>query len=364
MKLDQQTLVHEKIEAGCARFVGKTILHTAPHHDDILLGYHTYAMQLLSGNTNHILYATSGYNGVRDEYVAKMIRGFDESVITTAMSMSYEQILHQFTQAYVAHASKEMLLVTQYMILQFVADIFGCRTHEAIADRLNWLLVYFGSKKQGAHDIELVQELKGRIRESEADRKWMICKGNIENIEHFRASFYQSPEQTCEQTLQNDVARLSMYLDTVKPDIITVALDPKGIGPKNHFTTLQLIARALQLSQHKNVEILGYRNVWSNFELQEASLIIPVTQHDIHEMKSIFVNCFATQKSTIFMGTDIDGNFADQAEQLQKIQLEQVQQALGKGLQDNQELIVQDYVGAIFMKKLTINELTGMINLL
>lgn len=360
MKLDQQTLVHEKIKAGCTRFVGKTILHTAPHHDDILLGYHTYAMQLLSGNTNHILYATSGYNGVRDEYVAKMIRGLDDSIIATAMNMSYEQLLHRFAQAYTAHASKEMLLLTQYMIIQFVADIFGCRTNEAIADRLNLLTVYFSSKNQGLHEIELVQELKGRIRESEADRKWMISKGCIENINHFRALFYQASEQTFQQALQADVDRLSRYLEAVKPDIITIALDPQGIGPKNHFTTLQLITRALQQSQLKNVEILGYRNIWSNFELQEASLIIPVTQKNIDEMKSIFINCFATQKSTIFMGTDIDGNFADQAEQLQKIQLQQVQQALPT--QDYHDVIIKEHVGAIFMKKLKVDKLTDIVN--
>lgn len=358
MKLDQQTLVHEKIQAGNTRFIGKTILHTAPHHDDILLGYHTYAMQLFPGNTNHILYATSGYNGVRDEYIAKMIRGLDELVVATAMSMTYEQILHQFAQAYVVPAHKEMLLLTQYMIIQFIADIFGCRTHEAIVDRLNLLTVYFSSKNQGLHEIELVQELKGRIRESEADRKWMICKGSLENIKHFRASFYQASEQTFQQVLQDDVHRLSTYLDAIKPDIITIAVDPYDIGPKNHFTTLQLITEALQQSDHNDVEILGYRNVWSNFELQEASLIIPVTQHNIDAMKSIFVNCFATQKTTIFMGTDIDGNFADQAEQLQKIQLEQVQQVCAS--KATAQLVGQEHVGAIFIKKLMMPELLSL----
>jgi glucosamine-6-phosphate deaminase len=162
--------------------------------------------------------------------------------------------------------------------------------------------------------------------------------------------------------MESDINRVLNHLATVKPDIITVALDPCGIGPKNHFITLQLIVAALQRSQHTNVQILGYRNIWSNFELQDASIIIPVTQAEIDQMKSIFSNCFATQKTTMFFGTDIDGNFADQAEQIQKNQLQQVQEVLGDNFEHNQKLIMQESVGAIFMKKLTIDELINIVN--
>jgi len=247
-------------------------------------------------------------------------------------------------------------------MVQFVAEIFACKDSDAITDRLNWFTVYLSSKKQEVQEMGLIQELKARIRESESDRKWMVCKGDVNNVQHFRAEFYGAHVTNFDRAMQADIDRLVNYLATVKPDIITVALDPWGIGPKNHFITLQLIVAALQRLQDKNVQILGYRNIWSNFELCQASLIIPVTQSEIDQMKTIFLNCFTTQKSTMFFGTDIDGNFADQAEQIQKIQLQQVQEVLGDNFEHNQKLIMQESVGAIFMKKLTIDELINIVN--
>lgn len=362
MKLDPSILLQQKIEAGITPIIGKKILHTAPHHDDIVLSYHTYAIKNLADNENHILYATSGFNGVSDEFIARVVRKIDRTTLAAAIKLSYEQILQQFVQAYYDKNKQQMFVCKMYMMVQFVAEIFGCQNSDAIIDRLNWLTVFFSSKKQDVQEIGLIQELKARIRESEADRKWMVCKGDVNNIQHFRAEFYGTDVTTFDRAMAIDIDRLVSYLDTIKPDIITVALDPCGIGPKNHFITLQLIVAALHRSQHANVEILGYRNVWSNFELHQASIIIPVTQPEIDQMKTIFLNCFITQKSTMFFGTDIDGNFADQAEQIQKIQWQQVQEVLGKDIENNQKLIMKNYVGAIFMKKLTIDELINIVN--
>lgn len=361
MKLDPSILLQQKIEAGSAPIIGKKILHTAPHHDDIVLSYHTYAIKNLAGNENHILYATSGFNGVSNEFIARVVRKIDRTTIAAAMKLSYQQILQQFVQAYHDKNKQQMFTCKMYMMVQFVAEIFACCDHDTIVDRFNLIRVFCSSKKQDLQEIELIQELKARIRESEADRKWMVCKGDVDNVQHFRAEFYGVNTTNFDRAMQADIERLTLYLDTMQPDIITVALDPCGIGPKNHFTTLQLVVAALQRSKHTNIEILGYRNVWSNFELQEASIIIPVTQSEIDEAKSIFINCFATQKSTLFFGTDIDGNFADQAEQIQKIQLQQVQESLSKDIENNQKLIVDKVVGAIFMKNLTIDALIKII---
>lgn len=357
MKRDHRMLLQQKIEAGCALILQKTILHTAPHHDDIVLSYHAYVVRNLAGNNNHVVYATSGSHGVSDQFIVKVVRPIDQAIIAAARQLSYQQVLQEFVRAYHSQNSEQMLMCSMYMMVQFVAEIFACCDHDAIERRLHWLLVVCSSNKQSVQDIELVQELKGRIRESESDRKWMLCKGNIEQIEHFRASFYHADEHIFADAMESDIQRFVKYVDTIQPDIITVALDPQDIGPKNHFTTLQLIAAALERSQHENIEILGYRNIWSNFEVQDVSMIIPVTQSELNAMKSVFLNCFATQKTTLFFGTDIDGTFVDQAEQIQKIQWRQVQASLKQDCDQQKLADVQDAVGAIFLKKLTIDEL-------
>ncbi len=63
--------LYKKIELGKQSICNKTILHTAPHHDDILLGYFPYVVRNLSGNIHHVLYVTSGANGVSDRYLAE-----------------------------------------------------------------------------------------------------------------------------------------------------------------------------------------------------------------------------------------------------------------------------------------------------
>ena len=74
----------------------------------------------------------------------------------------------------------------------------------------------------------------------------------------------------------------------------------------------------------------------------------------------IFYNCFATQKNTIFVGTEIDGNFAEQAVQIYKIQLQQVKNILGDNFDAVQSDEIRKAAGAIFLKVLTVDELLAM----
>lgn len=50
--------------------VGKRILHTAPHHDDIMLAYHPLVGRMKDSNEHHFCYLTSGYHSVTDEHLA------------------------------------------------------------------------------------------------------------------------------------------------------------------------------------------------------------------------------------------------------------------------------------------------------
>ena len=353
-------LLDGKIAAGCTPIVNQTIVHTAPHHDDIVLSYHAYVMKNLKQNRNHVVYATSGSNGVSNAFIARVVQAIDDVIIYKSQQFSYQQILEQFVQAYYGKNDEQMFICKLLMVAQFIAEIFGCVDEHAIANSVQSLKLYFASRKPGQKDTPEIIQLKERIRESESDRKWMVCKGDLKNVTHFRSTFYHADEKTIEAAMESDIARLVDYLKNIQPDIITVALDPCGIGPKNHFATLQLVAAAVACLNNKNIKIIGYRNVWSSFEIDEASMIVPVSQQEIDEMKSIFANCFATQKNSIFVGTDIDGNFAEQTEQIHKIQLQQVKNMLGDDFDAMQSDEINNAAGAIFLKVLTVDELLAM----
>jgi glucosamine-6-phosphate deaminase len=289
-----QQQLEEKIKLGQQKIVGKTILHTAPHHDDILLGYFPYALRNLVGNTNHVLYITSGANGVSDIYLAQHLN----------------------------------------MSLQ----------------KLNLL------------DAATKQELKYRIREIESEKKWARVAGDRVQIKNLRAGFYDlqvdevcavasgqatrkgvvslAKDENLHEIMQQDVQRVVDYLDEIQPDIITVLVDSVGIGPATHHRSQQVIMQAVaRYNRSKPIEIIGYRNVWSSFSLEETSMIIPVTQDELDLVESIFQDCFVSQSSTmIFCEKNLElQNFAEQVTEIQKSQYQQVVQLLTQ--QDENKII-------------------------
>ncbi len=305
--------LERKIKLGQKQVVGKTILHTAPHHDDILLGYFPYLLRNLADNTNHTLYITSGANGVSDAYLAKHL----------SITLEDVQLLDNATR----------------------------------------------------------QELKYNIRESESERKWFQVAGDSVQIENLRAKFYQTSSKMPDnkgdkvyasniaRAMEEDIQRIVDYLYLVQPDIITMLVDPIGIGPTTHYRSQQVLMKAIErYNSSKPIEIIGYRNVWSTFSLEglpaisadivegnngtevgKVDMIVPVTQDELDQVESIFQSCFTTQSSTlIFDEQDLElKNFAQQATQIQKNQLQQVIQLL-----DEQKKDLQKYTGMIFLQKL------------
>ena len=358
MNFDHNQSLQEKIAAGCKKISGKTIVHTAPHHDDILLSYHAYAIRLLADNQNHVAYITSGSNGVSDSFVISMLGKVRSELCQQVVASSYAQSIKLFSQLYHDHKYDQLEQCRVLIFIHILTQIFDCYKADDLMDHIYSLQNYFESKRSGNKDSFVVIQLKKRIRESESECKWMISKGDNHNITHLRSTFYHADAHVAEQAMESDIQKLTAYLDCVQPDIITVALDLCGIGPKTHFQSLQIIAKALDRSAHKNIQIIGYRNVWSSFDVAQASIIIPVTEQEIKEIELIFAYCFATQKNTIFAGTDADGDFAAQVRYIQQVQCQQVQKKLVSNFTLHDEIFkLSQFVGAIFLQDLTLDEL-------
>lgn len=73
----------QEIEKSYVEFIEKAlnipknqvILHTAPHHDDIMLGYLPYVVRLMREptNTHYFNYLTSGFNAVTNSYMLHLL---------------------------------------------------------------------------------------------------------------------------------------------------------------------------------------------------------------------------------------------------------------------------------------------------
>ncbi|MBV8661071.1 MAG: PIG-L family deacetylase [Candidatus Dependentiae bacterium] len=297
--------LYKKIELGLQPIVGKTILHTAPHHDDILLGYFPYVIQNLQGNNHHALYITSGANGVSDAYLSSLIK--DANQIDN-------RFIHQ--------------------------DII-------------------------ALDSAAKKELKSSLRESESEKKWLLAADGRMQIKHLRAEFYNASDESMQSAMKKDIQRVVDYLMKIQPDIITILTDSMDIGHTTHHRSQRVMTAAiLQWQAQVNPDgdemkiptIFGYRNVWTSFTLQEASMIIPVTAPQLHQVESIFMNCFFTQNK-IFILDDQPRTLAQETIRIQKAQWQEVQELII----DLPAMVTKKTEGAIFLQKLTLQEMQHLI---
>ncbi len=131
-------------------------------------------------------------------------------------------------------------------------------------------------------------------------------------------------------------------------------VDPVGIGPSTHYTTQQIIEAAIAQINRSNIEIIGYRNVWSSFDIEQASMIVPIIQAELATMESIFINCFASQKNKFIINDD-DGqtNFAEQAAHIQKAQYSNLLQILESDETNRAAcLFLKKYQAALFLQQL------------
>jgi len=285
--------VYQKIKLGLQSLQGKVILHSAPHHDDILLGYFPYAHRLLAGNTNHVVYMTPGDRGVSDQYLAKY------------ESLSLSQV-----------------------------DLMP---------------------------LEEKQFLKATIRQKESEKKWMLISGDTVRVHHFNAQFYHATPDLLDAAFYADVKRMADYLMLVKPDVITVLQDASGIGPISHHRSAQLMNAAIDNWKHhepeqaKKLRIIGYRNIWTTFSYDQASMIIPCTAQELANIESIFKHCFLSQSNSMIMTPDEDNelvlmNFAEQSTYIMTEQWNSIAQSINSNAMKALGLDPLAIKGAIFLQ--------------
>jgi glucosamine-6-phosphate deaminase len=150
-------------------------------------------------------------------------------------------------------------------------------------------------------------------------------------------------------------------LHKIKPDIISVALDPEASGPDTHYKVLQVIAAALKLHQEEtgrdNIEIWGYRNVWFRFHPSEANLFIPVSLNMFATLESAFMNAFISQKGASFPSYEHDGPFSELAQNIQVEQYQVLKTCLGREFfYESQNPLYRATRGTVFLKSMTLNE--------
>ncbi|MDW7679954.1 MAG: glucosamine-6-phosphate deaminase, partial [bacterium] len=82
LKEEAEQSLQEKIRDGVTQVEGEIFMHTAPHHDDIMLGFWPYMVHLVRDPKNkHVFnYMTSGFTAVTNKYVLDLLETLEKHI--------------------------------------------------------------------------------------------------------------------------------------------------------------------------------------------------------------------------------------------------------------------------------------------
>jgi len=354
----------------------KTILHTAPHHDDIMLGYLPYLVRLMrEGSNRHFFnYLTSGFNAVTNSYMLEQVGEAQKFLMTRDFhELLKENYFDPLNQAFRDRdvlqyldgiAAADPFAMTEgnaRRLLRNLVEIFEEDSFENLQFRIEELINYFTTQYPGKKDLPYIQQLKGMTREWEADILWGYFGFSCQSVIHSRLGFYKGDIFTEEPQVDRDVRPVLNTLKKIKPDIISVAFDPEGSGPDTHYKVLQAVAEALKLyeqeSGRSDIKVWGYRNVWYRFHPSEADLFVPVTHNTRAILNDAFINAFGSQAKASFPSYEFDGPFSGLAQKIQVEQYQKMKSLLGRDwFYQNADSRIRSTRGFVFLKVMDLKE--------
>lgn len=365
-----------KIAKGMQTLTNKVFLHTEPHHDDIMLGYFAQAVRNFrtSANSHYFMTLTSGFTSVTNKFVI-------QNIVNLKSHLQNKDFLALFAKGY--FKPNDHLLknrdIWQYLdgvaaqdedikdegcarrFLRIITEIYNIKNINQALKKLDWLLEYFNNQYPGKVDPKDIQDIKGMLREWEAECLWGYYGWNSENVMHMRLKFYTGDIFTPEPTISKDVLPIVKKLMQINPDVITVAFDPEGSGPDTHYKVLQAVAEALKIyiakTKRKNIKIWGYRNVWYRFTPGEANIYVPVSLNMFAIMDQSFKNAFLSQKKASFPSYEYDGPFCELAQKIQAEQYQKIKTCLSRNwFHNHQSPLIRATRGLVFLKEIGADE--------
>jgi len=295
MSFDIQDTVAEvkkRLLKGLDKVSEKTILHTGPHHDDIMLGIMPIVNRQLRDRTNRVHFAvmTSGFTAISNrflvnslEHCLRLIEAGEIQMIEypdffdNGYLFKWDKDVNHYLNKVAERDEEGKTRGLCHRITRCLARIYKMNSVEDLKIRIRDIIRTLEGYYEGEKNAPDIQNLKGMIREFEEELVWAHSGKQVKDIHHLRLGFYKGEVFTEQPDKERDVEPVLELLKKIDPDIISVTMDPEGSGPDTHYKVLQTIAEAVQLwSKEKdlsNLVIQAYRNVWYRYHPSEANLI-------------------------------------------------------------------------------------------
>jgi len=366
-----------KIEAGVQIRKDKIFLHTEPHHDDLMLGCLPFIVRHIREHSTRHYFATmtSGFNAVTN----RCMRAQLEKLRSCLSRVEFKELLQsgyfepgnhvrrnrdvwQYLDGVAAGSSPMRDDGEMRRLARNLISLYNEPDVPRLEQRIAELIRYFETRYPGQKDVEVVQRLKGMCREWEADCLWGYFGWSSRYVRPLRLGFYAGEVFSEDPTMNRDVAPILKLLQEVRPDIVTLVIDPEASGPDTHYKVLQAITSALRLYQDSSkgsgLEAVGYRNVWHRFHPSEANLFVPVSLNMFALQESAFMNTFISQKEASFPSYDHDGPFCELAQKIQVEQYQMLKTCLGREyFYEHPSALIRATRGLVFLKSMNLQEL-------
>lgn len=365
-----------KLDNGLAQVEDEVFFHTAPHHDDIMLAYLAHLVHLVRTprNEHHFAYMTSGFNAVTNEFVKDQIHGAlqymktaqfqrlkDENYFDADNERGAQRDIYTYLDGVANHSKPHKYKGSSRRLIRNLLILYPEHKLDTLPVIMKELVDYLDSRYPGQKDEPLMQKLKGRIREWEADLVWAHYGTPIKNVHHLRLGFYKGDIFTEDPTMDRDVQPILEYMERIKPTVVTLALDPEASGPDTHYKVLQAVAEAVRLYKEKYpgapLRIWGYRNVWFRFQPTDANIFVPVSLNSMAIMKETFRHCFLSQVDAPFPSHEWNGPFSELAQAIQVQQHQDMKRVMGRDFwYENDHPRIRAAKGLVYIKEMELDE--------
>jgi glucosamine-6-phosphate deaminase len=365
-----------RLYRGIQRIPDTVFLHTAPHHDDIMLGYLPYILHLVREPSSSHFFATltSGFTSVTNGYVLFTLENMEscfkagrlkkplseKDYFNPDNTVGKNRDIYHYLDGVAANSEEIKREAEARRVFRNIAEVAGTYEPKEVLKKTAVLKREIQRSYPGKKDIPEMQKVKGMLREWEEELLWAHLGFSCKNIFHLRLGFYTGDIFTPQPEWERDVKPFLSVLRKVKPDIVTVAFDPEGTGPDTHYKVLQVITEGLKKyasTTGKSPKVWGYRNIWYRFHPSDVNIYIPVSMNSLAIMKSAFDICFASQRSASFPSYEYDGPFSELA---QKIMVEQngfLKKVMGRDFFGASEFArIRASRGLNFVKEMSLNE--------
>ncbi len=368
--------VKRRVNRGLEIPDNKVILHTGPHHDDIMLGLMPAINRELRQPSNDIHFAvlTSGFTAISNRFIIDSLR-FTNFLIDrgeiqminypdffkTGYLFKWDKDVSHYLNKVAERDEEGKKRGLSHRIVRCLVKIYKIDSLKSLLTRIKEVVEKLENSYDGEKNPVEIQHLKGMVREFEEELVWAHSGIQVDHIHHLRLGFYKGDIFTEQPDINRDVAPVVDLLRKIDPDIISVTMDPEGSGPDTHYKVLQTIAKALKIrSTETNLDhlrIMAYRNVWYRFHPDDANVYAPVSLNSLAILQNSFRQCYLSQVDAAFPSPELNGPFCDLAQQIWVEQYKEIQLLLGKDFfYQNTHPLVRASHGLVFYRDLDLKE--------